>query len=76
MDHSLVFQNISEPVSIIAPVGESLLCLRQAALHGRRSGEIAAWTSANEHADRAALSISYDVMRVSTYIRFQRFQRL
>jgi len=54
-----VFQRISEPVGIIAPVGQHPLCLWQAAQHGSSPGVIANGASGEEHAGRAALRIGY-----------------
>src|SRR5690606_36322030 len=59
--YPLVFQCISEPVGIVAPIGQHPLCLRQAAQHGSGSGVIADRACGDEHADRTALSIGYSM---------------
>jgi hypothetical protein len=52
-----VFQGISEPVSVITPVGQQPVRLWKAAQQGRRSGVVADLTCAHEEADRTPIGI-------------------
>ena len=68
--YPFVFQRISEPVSIMAPVGQHPFCLRKAAQHGGGTGVIADRTSRDKHADRTALSIGNGMkLRVHAALR-------
>lgn len=52
-----VFQCISEPVGIIAPVGQQPLCLWQTTQQGSCPGVIADLTCRHEDADRASIAV-------------------
>lgn len=58
---ALLLQGISEPVSVIAAVGEHPLGLGQIVEQGRCTGVIADLTGRDEEAQRAAVRISHGV---------------
>jgi hypothetical protein len=55
--YPFVFQRFPEPVSVIAPVSQQPVCLRQAAQQGDRTGVVANLACRHEEADRAAIGI-------------------
>jgi hypothetical protein len=55
--YPLVFQRISEPVGIMAPVGQQPLRLWQTTQQGRRIRIVADLACGHEEADRAAIGI-------------------
>lgn len=59
--YPLVFQRMSEPISIVAPICQQPLRLRQAAQQGRSTCVIADLTCGHEEADRASLGIRHSV---------------
>ncbi len=55
--YALVFQRISEPIGIIAPIRQHPVCLWEAAQQSSGSAVVADWSGCDEQADRAALRI-------------------
>ena len=67
--YPFVFQRISEPVGIIAPVGQQPIGGWQAAEQGRSAGIVADLTCGHEEADRSSLCIG-DGMQFGIHATF------
>ena len=60
--YSFVFQRISEPASVIAPVGQQPFRLRQTAEQNRRASLVADLACGHQEAERAAFSVGNSML--------------
>lgn len=67
-----VLQGAPEPIRVIAPVGQKLVGLGQAAKQGRRAGVIADLPVGHERADRPSLGIADSAYVSHIKIRYRR----
>lgn len=67
--YPIVFQHISEPVDIVAPVGQQPLSLWQITQQGRRTHMVADLACGHEEPERAALGVG-DGMQFGSHAAF------